>query len=109
MFKLQTIESVRWPVEVRIPRDGGKATKATFYCTFRVMEKRDIDEASRDSADDAEFLARVVTDWEGVADENDSPLPFTPDNLARLTGRAYVRVAMLNAFHRAQLGATEKN
>ncbi len=109
MFKMQSIESVRWPVEVRIPRDGGKTTKATFFCKFRLMEQPDIDELVRDSANDAELLGQVILDWEAVLDEQDQPLPCTPDNIAALTRRVFVRTAMLSAFFRAQAGAGEKN
>lgn len=109
MFKLQKIEQIRWPVEVRIPRDGGKTTRATFHCMYRVLEQPEIDELTRESANDAEFLARVIVDWEGVMDAHDQSMPCTPDNIATLCRVVYVRQAMLSGFFRAQSGATEKN
>lgn len=110
MFKIEKKDSIRWPVKVDVPRDGGKTTAATFYVTWRWLLQSEIEAVARRTGGyDAEFIAEVAIEWDGLQDSDGAPMPFTVENLARMTDLGYVRVAMINSFYQAMSGARLKN
>lgn len=109
MFKLSDKTSVKWPVNVEIPQDGGKTLTSRFTVDFRLLDQDEIDALSSDARNDQEFLRGVILGWDGVADETGEPLPCTAVNITRLTKVPYVRRALLAAFFEAINGAARKN
>lgn len=109
MFKLSDKTSVKWPVNVEIPQDGGKTLVNRFTVDFKLLDQDEIDALSSDTRNDQEFLRGVIIDWEGVADETGEPLSCIAVNVTRLTKVPYVRRALLAAFFEAISGAARKN
>lgn len=111
MFKLTDQATVKWPVRVQIPRDGGRSTQATFSAEFRLLPQEEVQrlvDAGAENTDNT-LLREAVVDWADVADESGEPLEFTTDNLDRMLRVTYVRVAMVAAFFEAQTGGRRKN
>jgi len=58
---------------------------------------------------DREVIERFVIDWDDVLGDDDRPLPYTPDNLARANRVLGVRGAIVRTFLDNFLKAPEKN
>lgn len=98
MLKIKTTHSYSWPVEVSEPADGGRFDKRTFDVTFRVIPQDQIDQILDGSKVDQTLLKTVVTGWQGVVDEDDNPVPFSPAALDQLINIPYCRVGLVDAF-----------
>lgn len=110
MFKFKKIKSVRWPVSVPVPVDGGKTEAAEFEAEFLYLDEPSLQRLLIDSAgNNKEQLRKVVVGWNGLLDENDEPLPFSQDNLEVVTDYPYIALAMIEAFGAMQRGAAAKN
>jgi hypothetical protein len=83
MFNLSAaIRCYRWPVDVRVPIDGGRHTTMRFKASFRVLPQDRQEELQRQaetrggalplqSAEDGfnvKLLREVLVDWEDVLD-----------------------------------------
>ena len=109
MFQLQEIESLKWPVHVNIPRDGGEVTKAKFDATFMIYDQDGLDKLTSEKTD-SEILQVAVTGWgSDVKDHDDNPLEFTPENLAMMSKIPYVCRGMITALFEANQGIEIKN
>lgn len=99
MFKLATMQTVRWPVTVSIPQDGGKTVKATFHATFLMLKQPEFDEVYKSGGNDTELLRKVTKGWESdLVGEDGAPMSFTPENVEAMVTTSYVRLAMTNAY-----------
>lgn len=85
MIRLQPNPSFVFNVEVAVP---GSEEPARFKLTARHMGQAALSawaEKAKDmSGKDAEFLAEVVTGWEGVTDADGKAVKFDRDALATL-------------------------
>lgn len=111
MFKIEEQKSVKWPVTVSIPRDGGRTTKATFTVEFELIPEDEKSAIYKDGGNDEDLLRRTVVNFEGVADSDDNPIPFSEEALDKLIKITYVRTAMTNAYLECSFGkaAARKN
>ena len=102
MFKIQEQRTVTWPVQVRIPADGGRFEKADFQVEFALLDQARIDEIlnteDRSTSMDVAFLREVVTGFRDVRREDGNEMAFSAENLGMLLGIPYVRNAMIDAF-----------
>lgn len=114
-FKLSKDTSYKWPVTVKIPRDGGKFVTATFNAEFAYLKQDEIDqviENARNSRDNADVCKRALIGWgSDVSDEHDQPLPYSEENKATLLNEPHVSHAVLAAFTESITGdgARRKN
>src|SRR4051812_1451660 len=101
-FKLSKDTSYKWPVTVKIPRDGGKFVNATFNAEFAYLKQDEIDEVvenSRNNRDNADVCKRALVGWGAdVTDENDQPLQYSEENKTKLLNEPHVSRAVLAAF-----------
>lgn len=88
-FVLVSNPTVRWPVSVQVPVDGGASTEYGFTGTFRVLSESDLAAAlpARTEedlnkrkwvdvlAENAECLPRVMVGWD-VLDPDGRPVPI---------------------------------
>lgn len=109
-FKVEENKSVKWPVTVAIPRDGGRTTKATFSATFKLLEQDELDNVMENGGD-REIGCAVLQDWEGVSDADGSPMPFSEAARDRLLAIPYIRTAIVSAYFQCSSGreAARKN
>lgn len=121
MFRVEDSHEFDWPVEINKPvgvdtKGGPRFETHRIAVTFLALP---LDEAAwavaplEDGEDAPEprepLLQRVVRGWGGVHDEEGEPLPFTPENLRRLTRIGYVGAAFTDAYFQALTGRAEKN
>lgn len=110
MFKIEKALTVKWPVTVNIPRDGGRTTKATFNADFKLLEQDELD-AVMEHGGDREIGCAVLVGWDGVADDNGAPIAFSEDARDALLKIPYVRAALVGAYFQCASGreAARKN
>ena len=108
-FKIVRPSTIKWPVEVHSPADGGKFVKRIFEAEFRYDSKAEIDDiGSRLGSGDltAEAaLQHVVIGWSGIADADGAEVPFSPSALNQAMEMDGVTDAMLRAYVTAVRGA----
>lgn len=110
MFKIASKRTVKWPVVVNVPQDGGTTRSEKFTCEFVIMDQSVIDETLSDAnSNDIAFLADVVHDWDGVVDDGSQPIDCNDDTKKMLFDIPYVRSAVLRAYFDAVNGGRRKN
>lgn len=111
MFKIEKAKTIKWPVAVNIPRDGGKTTKATFNAEFNLLPQDELDTILRDGGNDQDIGCAVLTGWDGVAGDDGAPLSFSDEARDYLLKITYVRSAILAAYFQCASGreAARKN
>lgn len=110
MFRMHTPDSIRWPVTVNIPQDGGRVVKATFDAEFRLLPQDEFAQIYTDGGNDRTMLMTVLVGWSGIEDPAGGNLLYSEDEKARLTGIDYVRHALVTAYLECSSGkAARKN
>lgn len=111
MFKLEEQKTVKWPVTVHIPRDGGRTTKAEFTAHFELLPQDEFREIyAQENASDEDLLRRVLTGWDGVADADGGTIACNAETLETMIRIPYVRAAMVTAYLECSHGkAARKN
>lgn len=113
MFKIVDVSSFKWPVKIKIPKDGGTFTSATFTAEFVALPQDEIDSALEDMRDgslDANFADRVLCNWPTgqVQDSQGNDLPYSDENKAALLRMSYVRNGVVEAFFDAVSGGAAR-
>ena len=99
MFQLQASKSIKWPVNVNIPRDGGKTVKATFTGHFSLISQDEFDAVYNDGGNDETLVRAVLTGWgNDVNDADGNAMAFNDENLNKMAGVPYVRAAIVAAY-----------
>jgi len=108
MFKVAKTKTVRWPVTVKVPQDGGRTQDAEFTAEFDVIPQQTMDAVVLAAGD---LLDRVLIGWEGVADESGQATPYSSEAKKDLLDITYVRHALFGAYSEVQQGraAARKN
>jgi len=109
VFKLAAVKSVKWPIDVPIPQDGGTVRKARFTAVFEMLPEGEYEEVA---ALDGRVAERVLIGWEGIAPEDgQGETPYSEEAKTQLLAIPYVRLAVLKAYLQAQSGteAARKN
>lgn len=101
-FKLSKDTSYKWPVTVKIPRDGGKFVNATFNAEFAYLGQEDLDQVfdnARNNRDNSDVCMRALVGWgKEVTDENDQPIEYSEQAKSMLLNVPYFKHAVLLAF-----------
>ena len=107
MFKIVDEFNFNWPVEIRVPSDGGKFKKHEIEVRFKGLDQTRISELvlSRDE----DLLREVVVGWTGIQDEDGNELAFSPDILDSLLDKPFVRASLTEAYLSAVNGVERKN
>jgi len=109
MFKIDQNPTFTRRVEIKVPADGGHE-RQDFNVTFRALPDAEIEAFDmRTTVGEREFLSAAVTHFDDVEDEDGKALPYSDSLRDRLIGLAYVRVALINAYTAAMIGARVKN
>jgi hypothetical protein len=113
MFKIATNPSYTAQVRVDVPTDNGKSVQKVFSATFKRLSQAELDNLSdRVSAkelNDSTLIDEVMVGWDGVADENGTPLEFNDQNLAALLNVFPVRPTLIRTFYNSLNTAKTKN
>lgn len=106
--KLATKRTVKWPVTISIPQDGGNTVKASCTVEYEVISQAEIEQAAAEGKD---LLDRVVRGWSGISLDSDEELAVSDENKAKLLAITYVRAALFSGYSEVQVGraAARKN
>jgi len=131
MFIIKTVadKTINWPVVVEVAENGGKIKKYEFTAIFKRLNDDDKEtlaaqskanepvEGSEESANawkerSVDNILRVMMDWKGVQDENNTPIEFNRDNLLA-AARSQDGISILRGINTAiaeiNTGARVKN
>lgn len=92
-----------WPVRVPVPQDGGTVEAQEFIARFRLLTA-DEEEAAKQSEDPDAFHKAF---WVGLGGEDKDE--FTPELVARMLARPYIRRALMTAYFECVSGSPAKN
>lgn len=107
MFKLSTQTSYKWAVKVQIP--GNNAfQESSFTAEFKIIPQSRIDSITKKDDEAADLLDEILLGWDGVMDENNQPILFTPETKAALIDIPYIRMAIIRAFFSSIAGRIPK-
>lgn len=101
-------ETYRFKVEVSLPTEKGRFERQDFWLDVRRVSSDELDELVHVKGQD-EVVRRVAVGWDGVLDDDNAPLDFSTENLARLLAIPQVRVAMANAYWNNVTDVRQKN
>jgi len=112
MFKIVKSESYTWPVDVRIPIDGGRFESHTFDVKFRRHDRDGVEAVRKSFADPstdvAQIAREIVIGWDGVSDESGA-MPFSAGALDTVLKIQGVAPAIVGAFLASAYGVDRKN
>ena len=95
MFKLAEKLTIKWPVTVNVPQDGGKTAEAVFEAEFDVVTQDEVDAAIEAGKD---LLDRVLIGWNAdLRNEAGEAIECNAESKAKLLNVTYVRTALLAA------------
>lgn len=100
MFKIEKPKSIKWPVTVSIPRDGGNTTKATFTGEFKMISSAEFNAIyNSNGGNDEDLIRNVMTGWgDDLCDEFGSPMEFSEENLNTIAAVPYIRAGIVAAY-----------
>lgn len=106
MFVLTRDHAYDWPVDVKVPVDGGRFETRAFTARFRIPAKARMDELFRTSGsatakafpNDFDLAREVLVGWKDVEDETGGPLAFDDQNRDALLSVPYVLSAIIEAY-----------
>jgi hypothetical protein len=135
MFKFAMERQVLWPVTINVPIDGGETQEMEIRVRYRLLTQDEMTArahedlaaaraASTDQSPIEGLLAAIepeglkkrldqlkacITGWEGIADAEGNPLPFTATNLEAVLNVPYLRTPIASGLMEASRGAPAKN
>lgn len=107
MFKVAQIKKVDWPVDVKVPQDGGAVRKQRFTAKLEILSNEEFERELMNGDVLERTLVGIGAD---CCDEDGQPLEFNEETKAALLRIPYVRVALMEAVQQAHAGrAAAKN
>lgn len=112
MFKIVQTTSYKWPVEFKIPTDGGRFANHSFDAEFKRLTRDEV-EALRNRFTDpdtnvADLAREIVVGWDGVSDDSGA-IPFSVSALNRVLEIQGVAPAIVGSFLASCYGVERKN
>ncbi|RID89678.1 hypothetical protein D2N39_21940 [Gemmobacter lutimaris] len=109
MFKLLQKPEFSHTVKLSVPVDGGHDTQ-TFTARFRALPVSEVTAHDTMTAEGtATYLREILTGWEGVVDDAGEEIAFNDATRDRMIDLPFVRVALLETYNAAMLGAKRGN
>lgn len=96
-------------VKVQMPVAGGHSD-ASFTGRFKVLSISDSEAFNMLSTEGTtDYLRAILLGWDGVVDDDGTPISFNDESRDQLIDIPYVRVALLSTYNSAMLGAKRGN
>ena len=120
-FKLIKAHTYPWPVTVLIPSTDkpGDVVEQEFVATFAAIPKSELEALDAEiaalpfeqqQARKDDHLKRVLVGWdEGVVDDDDKPVPFSPRALQQACEFPWFGVGCYRAYFESHRGARRGN
>lgn len=114
MFVIKQSDTYTWPVEVKIPADGGRFDKQTFDAVFKRLPQTRLVEIRKqyeidNLVSDVEIAREVLVGWVGITDADKQDIPFSEKMCEELLNIPRVAFAIVTAFTESISGAKRKN
>ena len=101
------VTSIKWPVSISSPTDGGKWKDATYTGTFKKVGIKQIEELA--DKGDPQLIREVLEAWEYIRDEDGNEIPFSTEELDLFLDDVKFIKGTVQAIIEMQKGASEKN
>lgn len=99
MFKLNTEETFKTPVEITVPSSSGTGIKKKFLAEFRFKTQSELDALVVDgNGTDAALLNEVLVGWVDFKDATGETIEYTEENKSQAIDTPFIRVALVQAF-----------
>ncbi len=112
MFKITTSDTFKWPVEVRIPTDGGRHLKSSFDAEFRRLPQSQLEKLAerlvQNEGEAAAVCREIVVGWDGIEDDGGA-VRFSEEALGRVLDIPGVVPALIGSYFDALRGLERKN
>jgi hypothetical protein len=108
MLKLAQDPTVKWPVEVFVPRDGGKKVKHTFTAEWKLPSQAEAHAVLLSGAVGDDPLRDHLVGWSEVKEADESDLPYSEQAKTKLLDIPYVRAGLVRSFFNAVSGGADK-
>lgn len=109
MFKISKNPEFSHQVKVKTPTDTG-FSEQTFTARFRALTISEADQHdSMSTSGTNAFLRDVLIGWEGIVDADGEAVPFSDAARQALIDIPFVRVALLDTYNLALIGAKRGN
>lgn len=108
-FKLKDSNTVKWPITVNTPQDGGGYKPQKFTGIIELIDYDVFQETLENEDSDAALFLAVLKGWENVVDDTGAEIEFSDELALRLSKVVYFRLAVIRAYRDAIQGGAEKN
>jgi hypothetical protein len=106
-FIRKKVATYKWPVTIESPVDGGIFERETFDAVFKRIGRTEFQKLV--DAGDMELLGTVLVGWDGINDESEKPVPYSPSNCRELFDDPYFVKGLIKAYLESLEGAKAKN
>ena len=102
-FVRKKVSTVKWPVKVEEPADGGTFDTSTFTAVFKRLPRSKFEKlADRGELD---LLQAIMVGWEEIQDENGKAVAFTQVILKEFADDTHWIRAVISAYTEMYKGA----
>ena len=101
------VTSIKWPVTISSPADGGKWWYETYTGTFKKVGIKQIEELA--DKGDPQLIREVLEGWKDIKDEDGNEIPFSLEELDLFLDDVNFIKGTVQAIIEMQKGASEKN
>lgn len=112
-FILSQSTTYTWPVEIKLPADGGQFTKHTFDAEFARIKQSEIesfiDGLAKGDVADREICAKILKGWRGITDDDGNDAPFSQSALEQVLEIPTVAMSIIKSWMESLTGARSKN
>ena len=97
-FVRKKVKTFKWPVEVQEPSDTkpGEFEKSEFTAIFNRVARSVI--TGMADEDENDLLELILAGWEGIEEEDGTPIVFTKKALKEFADDPYWIKAVINAY-----------
>lgn len=99
--------SFKWPVEVPEPADG-EFKRSKFIAIFKRVGRAEWAKLTEEKGD-TQLLSSVLIGWEDMVEEDGTPIPYSPEQVAEFADDFYWSNAVLGALTSTFTGAALGN
>ena len=108
-FKIKADNTVKWPVKVNVPQDGGTYLTQKFTAIIELIDYDTFAESLEGNDPDAALMLAVLKGWENVQDESGAEIEYNDAVAEQLSKVVYFRLAVIAAYRDAVQGGAAKN
>lgn len=100
-------KTIKWPVSVESPVDGGRFETESFDAVFKRVGRKEFQQLI--DRGDIDLVEAVLVGWEGVKDESEKDISFTPAALRDMLDDPCFTKGVIKAYLETLEGAKAKN